>query len=200
MLVVAQCISVWSWNTLTSVWVMSCYGFKGSVSAGTGAHPWNVHMHSWAPIYFMARTWEVSFHTSALITGHKEKLKQDVELDCWWFIALHPVELCARGSFQHFDGKKERLGLVELPVCTGGISQETRVGGRGFPFSCVTDSVQATCFSLKYFFQAAKGDVFLSGTDHKLEVFVYIFFLWRNNTAGFFSNIKYFLVSKNQVY
>lgn len=55
--------------------------------------------------------------------------------------------------------------------------QKIRVGGRGFPFSCVIGSMQATCFSLKYFFQAAKSGVFLSGTDHKLEVFVYIFFL-----------------------
>lgn len=144
------------------MWVMSCYGFKGSVSLRNRPHPRNVHTQSWAPIYFMTRTWEVAFHISALITGHKEKLKEDVELDCWWLIAL-PSNLSRTLWMWQFSAlwwKDVKLGPHTNSLCSQGAfprQAEIRVGEGGFSFSCVIDSMQATCFiSWNTFFKLKK--------------------------------------------
>lgn len=152
---------------------MSCYGFRGSVSARKSPHPCNVHTQSWAPIYFMTRTGEVAFHISALITGHKEEWKEDVQLHCCWLIALpsHWSGMLGLGQlFSTVMGRWTNKAMCELPSFAGGISTAGNQSGRESSLIFIWNRLNAShmfCF-FKYFLQTAKSDMCLSGTDHNL--------------------------------
>lgn len=64
----------------------------------------------------------------------------------------------------------------KLPVLAGGISKAGgNQSGRFLIFMCNSLNASPVLYFFKYFFQAAKGGMFLSCTDYNLEVFVYIY-------------------------
>ena len=68
--------------------MLSCYSFKDSVSTRKTVSLKCAHGQSWAPVRFVSRTWEVAFHISGFVAGHKENLEEDVQLDSSLLIAI----------------------------------------------------------------------------------------------------------------
>lgn len=82
--------------------------------------------------------------------------------------------------FSTLMGRWKAWASCKLPAFTGGISKAGRnQSGRERFLVFLWNRLNAShmFYFLKYFFQAAKGGMFLSDADHNLEVFVNMCFL-----------------------